>query len=181
MRLSRLVVSCCMPERPSVEQEVARITSESRDSAAPQPGHDGGPDRSRQAAPVRDKLLQCLVSADIVQPLAPMFDTSIMRRNDLRDLRRGCNSRRLHWKATCNDLQVAFLLRLDANSRSGGPQRRNVDEVVKITPGHRRHPPPSLLSAIDRLPVDAHEPRKQPGLRLARSTGTQLIPLLNYS
>ena len=57
----------------------------------------GGPDRRRQAVPVRDQLPECHVSADIVQPLAPLFDASIMLRNDLRNLGRGCNSRRLHF------------------------------------------------------------------------------------
>ena len=36
------------------------------------------------------------ISADIVQPLASVLGTSEMLRNDLRNLGRGCNSRRLH-------------------------------------------------------------------------------------
>ena len=58
---------------------------------------DSRPDRRRHAVPVCDKLSECRVSADIVQPLAPMLDATIVVQNDLRILGRGCNSRRLHF------------------------------------------------------------------------------------
>ncbi len=69
------------------------VNSSSRESAASRKIHDGGPDGRRQAVPVRDELPKCRVSADMVQPLAPMLDASVMRRNDLRNSGRGCNSR----------------------------------------------------------------------------------------
>ncbi len=69
----------------------------SRKSAAASQIQDCGPDRRRQAVPARDKLLECLVSSDIVQPLASLLDASILRRNNLRSVIRVCNSRRLHY------------------------------------------------------------------------------------
>ncbi len=56
--------------------------------------HNLLPDRRCQAVPIRDKLAECRVGADIVQALASLFDASIMRINDLRNLGRGCNSGR---------------------------------------------------------------------------------------
>ena len=49
----------------------------------------------------------------------------------------------------------SLLLHLDTASRPGDPQHWDVDEVVKIATGHRRHFPPSLLPGTDRLRVDA--------------------------
>jgi len=72
------------------------LQSAARDSAAPGQIHDGGPYGRRQTMPIRNKLLYCRVTADIVQPLAPMIDANIMLRNGLRNRRRGCNSCRLH-------------------------------------------------------------------------------------
>ena len=45
------------------------------------------------------------------------------------------------------------LLRLDGGSRPGRPERRKIDEVIKVAPGHRRHLSPSLLPVTDRLRV----------------------------
>ena len=59
--------------------------------------------------PIRDKFLECRVSADILQPPASLFDASVILQKDLRNLGRACNSRRLHLKATCIAVQVAFL------------------------------------------------------------------------
>jgi len=68
---------------------------------SPHQCQDRVPDGRRQAVPVRDKLLECRVSADMVQPLAAMLDATIMLRKDLRNIGRGCNSRRLHFVCTC--------------------------------------------------------------------------------
>jgi len=68
---------------------------------SPHQCQDRVPDGRRQAVPVRDKLLECRVSADMVQPLAAMLDATIMLRKDLRNIGRGCNSRRLHFFCTC--------------------------------------------------------------------------------
>jgi hypothetical protein len=46
--------------------------------------------------PVRAKLLERPVTADIVQPPTLTFDATFVLQNDLRNPGRGCNSRRLH-------------------------------------------------------------------------------------
>jgi hypothetical protein len=47
--------------------------------------------------PVRDQLPQCLVFAESVHTGGWTGDATLIQRNDLRNLGRGCNSRRLHF------------------------------------------------------------------------------------
>ena len=59
----------------------------------------------------------------------------------------------------------AALLRLDGETRPRRPNRRKIDEIIKVAPGHRRHLPSSLLPVTDCLRVDPHKPGEE---RLAR-------------
>ena len=61
--------------------------------------HDRRSDFRRQTLPVCDKLLECRISADQMQTGGIVIDTRIMLQNDLRNMARGCNSRRLQFPA----------------------------------------------------------------------------------
>ena len=66
----------------------------SRESAVTSQIQHGGPDFRRHAVPVRDRLREARIDADILQPLATTLDGSTILQNDLRSQGRGCNSRR---------------------------------------------------------------------------------------
>jgi hypothetical protein len=80
--------------------------------------HDRFPDIRRQAVPARDKLAQSQIRAGSMQTGGRGVDASTFLQNDLRNLGRGCNSRRLHFffynsffKKTCVNKRHAYVTR----------------------------------------------------------------------
>ena len=75
----------------------SRPTRSRTDPQNPYQRHDGLDNMGRQSRPSIEQFGEGRVRAAIVQPPTPMFDASVVLRNDLWNGALGCNSRRLHF------------------------------------------------------------------------------------